>query len=109
RYGGYGVLTCKTNQVPFRGAGQSPHNFLLERSMDRVARELGIDRLELRRRNYIRRDQFPYQTPTGNVYDSGDYEGAMDLATEKADLEALREEQAAARSRGRLVGIGLAG
>jgi CO/xanthine dehydrogenase Mo-binding subunit len=109
RYGGYGVLTCKTNQVPFRGAGQSPHNFLLERTMDQVARELGIDRVELRRRNYIRRDEFPYQTPSGNVYDSGDYEGAMDLAIEKADLEALKQEQAAARHKGRLVGIGIAG
>jgi CO/xanthine dehydrogenase Mo-binding subunit len=109
RYGGYGVLTCKTNQVPFRGAGQSPHNFLIERSVDQVARELGIDRVEIRRRNYIRADEFPYEIPSGAKYDSGDYAGAMDLAIENAGLEALRAEQAAARAEGRLVGIGVAG
>ena len=54
-------------------------------------------------------DQFPYLTPSGNVYDSGDYEGAMDLAIQKAGLAALREEQATARRQGRLVGIGVAG
>jgi 2-furoyl-CoA dehydrogenase large subunit len=109
RYGGYGVLTCKTNQVPFRGAGQSPHNFLLERAMDQVARELGMDRVELRRRNYIGPDEFPYEIPSGARYDSGDYAGAMDLAIEKAGLPALLAEQAAARAEGRLVGIGVAG
>jgi 2-furoyl-CoA dehydrogenase large subunit len=109
RYGGYGVLTCKTNQVPFRGAGQSPHNFLLERAMDQVARELGIDRLELRRRNYIRREEFPYEIPSHAVYDSGDYQAALDLAVKEAGLDDLRAEQARARQEGRLFGIGVAG
>lgn len=109
RFGGYGVLTNKTNQVPFRGAGQSPHNFMIERSIDRVAAELGIDRVEIRRRNYIKPDQFPYLIPSGAVYDSGDYPGAMDLAIEKAGLKSLLEMQAEARAQGRLVGIGLAG
>jgi CO/xanthine dehydrogenase Mo-binding subunit len=109
RYGGYGVLTCKSNQVPFRGAGQSPHNFCLERSMDLIARELGIDRVEMRRRNYIQPDQFPYETPSGAVYDSGDYPGAMELAVSAADLPSLLAMQAAARRDGRLVGIGIAG
>lgn len=109
RYGGYGVLTNKSNQVPFRGAGQSPHNFCLERSVDRVAAALGIDRLEVRRRNYIQPYQFPYETPSGAVYDSGDYPGALEMAVREAGYDALLAEQAAARREGRLVGIGLAG
>jgi CO/xanthine dehydrogenase Mo-binding subunit len=109
RFGGYGVLTNKTNQVPFRGAGQSPHNFMIERSIDRVAAELGIDRLEIRRRNYIQPEQFPYLIPSGAVYDSGNYPGAMDLAVEKSDLKSLLEMQAEARAAGRLVGIGMVG
>src|SRR5262245_41183043 len=70
RYSGDLVFTCKTNQVPFRGNGQAPHNFMLERSMDLLAHDLGIDRVELRLRNYIQRDEFPYRTPSGSVYDS---------------------------------------
>lgn len=109
RYGGDLVFTCKTNQVPFRGAGQSPHNFALERTMDLLARDLGIDRIEIRLRNYISREAFPYTTPTGSVYDSGDYETAMDRLVREADLEGLRASQARARAEGRLVGIGIAG
>lgn len=109
RYGGYGVLTCKTNQVPFRGAGQSPHNFMIERTMDQVARELGIDRVELRRRNYIGKDEFPYTIPSKAVYDSGDYQGVLEMALEKADLESLHRQQEEARRNGKLFGIGFAG
>jgi 2-furoyl-CoA dehydrogenase large subunit len=109
RYGGDIVLTCKTNQVPFRGAGQSPHNFVLERVFDQLARELAIDRVEIRMRNYIHRDEFPYRTPSGSVYDSGDYHAGMDLLVDKADLAALRAERDRARQQGRLVGIGIAG
>ncbi len=109
RYGVCGVLTCKTNQVPFRGSGQSPHNFVLERTMDRLAAELGVDPIEIRRRNYIRADEFPYTIPTGAIYDSGDYDGAMRLAIAKADLPGLREKQARWRADGRLIGIGIAG
>jgi 2-furoyl-CoA dehydrogenase large subunit len=109
RFGGHGVLTNKTNQVPYRGAGQSPHNFMVERSIDRVAAELGIDRLEIRRRNYIQPDQFPYLIPSGAVYDSGNYPGVLDMAIEKAGLDRLLDMRAAAREEGRLVGIGLAG
>lgn len=109
RYGGYGVLTCKTNQVPFRGAGQSPHNFAIERTMDLLARDLGIDRVELRLRNYIQPDEFPYEIPGGAVYDSGNYPGAAELAIKQARFEDLLAEQAAARAAGRLYGIGTAG
>jgi CO/xanthine dehydrogenase Mo-binding subunit len=109
RYGGYGVLTCKTNQVPFRGAGQSPHNFAIERTMDLLARDLGIDRVELRLRNYIQPEQFPYEIPGGAIYDSGNYPGATEMALKQAGFEDLLAEQAAAREAGRLFGIGAAG
>ena len=109
RYGGYGVLTCKTNQVPFRGAGQSPHNFAVERTMDLLARDLGIDRVELRLRNYIQPEQFPYEIPGGAVYDSGNYPGAAEMGLKQARMEDLLAEQAEARAAGRLVGIGTAG
>jgi CO/xanthine dehydrogenase Mo-binding subunit len=109
RYSGDMVFTCKTNQVPFRGAGQAPHNFMLERTIDLIARDLGIDRIELRLKNYIRQDEFPYATPSGSIYDSGNYEGAMELLLKASDFEALRAEQAKARSEGRIVGIGIAG
>jgi len=109
RYGGYGVLTCKTNQVPFRGAGQSPHNFAVERTMDLLARDLDIDRVELRLRNYIQPEQFPYEIPGGATYDSGNYPGATEMALKQARFEDLLAEQAAARGAGRLFGIGTAG
>lgn len=109
RFRGWGVLTNKTNQVPFRGAGQSPHNFMIERSIDRMAAELRIDRLAIRRRNYIQPEDFPYLIPSGAVYDSGDYPAALQLATEKAGFPELLEMQAQAREQGRLVGIGIAG
>ncbi|HEY1297168.1 MAG TPA: xanthine dehydrogenase family protein molybdopterin-binding subunit, partial [Chloroflexota bacterium] len=109
RYSGDLVFTCKTNQVPFRGNGQAPHNFMLERTMDLVARDLGIDRIDLRLRNYIHREEFPYQTPSGSVYDSGNYEGAMERLLKESGFAALREEQVKARGEGRLVGIGIAG
>jgi 2-furoyl-CoA dehydrogenase large subunit len=109
RYGGYGVLTNKTNQQPFRGAGQSPHNFCLERMMDLVARDLGIDRMEIRLRNYIQPDQFPYTIPGGAIYDSGNYPAACELAADRIDLDTLRKQQIEARAEGRLFGIGFAG
>jgi 2-furoyl-CoA dehydrogenase large subunit len=109
RYGGYGVLTCKTNQVPFRGAGQSPHNFALERAMDLLARDLGLDRVEVRLRNYIQPGQFPYEIPGGAIYDSGNYPGATEMALKQARFEDLLAEQAQARAAGRWFGIGTAG
>jgi CO/xanthine dehydrogenase Mo-binding subunit len=109
RYGGDLVMTCKTNQVPFRGAGQSPHNFALERVMDQLALELDIDPVEIRLRNYLRPEEFPWKTPSGSVYDSGDYQGAMELVVRQAGLDGLRAERDRGRREGRLVGIGIAG
>jgi carbon-monoxide dehydrogenase large subunit len=83
-------------------------SYMIERLVQNAAYELGVDPAELRRKNFIRRDQFPYTSATGFVYDSGDYEGAMALALETVKYEDLRKEQAEARGRGELVGIGLA-
>jgi 2-furoyl-CoA dehydrogenase large subunit len=76
--------------------------------MDKVAALTGLDPAEARRRNFIGAGEFPYRTPTGGLYDSGDYRRAFDLALKNADYDALRAEQDAARSRGEYFGIGLA-
>jgi carbon-monoxide dehydrogenase large subunit len=83
-------------------------SYLVERLVQSAAYELGIDPAELRRRNFIQPDQFPYTSATGFEYDSGDYETAMNLALEKLGYEQLREEQLKAREQGRLLGIGIA-
>ncbi|UCE87242.1 MAG: xanthine dehydrogenase family protein molybdopterin-binding subunit, partial [Deltaproteobacteria bacterium] len=101
------VATNKLPASPYRGMGPPPHNLVLEQMMDIAARDLGLDPAEIRRRNYIPKDRFPYTIPSGNEYDSGDYEAALDKVLEMADYRRLREEQEAARKSGRLVGIGL--
>jgi aerobic carbon-monoxide dehydrogenase large subunit len=83
-------------------------SFLIERLVQNAAYELGLDPAELRRKNLIPADKFPYTSATGFEYDSGDYERAMNLALEKAGYRELREEQARLREQGRLLGIGLA-
>jgi len=83
-------------------------SYLIERLVQNAAYELGIDPAELRMRNFIQPDQFPYRSPTGFVYDSGDYPAALRAAMEMAGYEDLRREQAEKRARGELMGIGLA-
>src|ERR671918_769905 len=83
-------------------------SFFIERLVQTAAYELGIDPVELRRRNFIQPEQFPYTSATGFVYDSGDYETAMDKALEMLGYEDLKAEQAKAREEGKLLGIGLA-
>ncbi|HXQ52338.1 MAG TPA: xanthine dehydrogenase family protein molybdopterin-binding subunit [Stellaceae bacterium] len=102
------VVTNKTPEEAVRGFGQAPTNFAIETGMDLVARQLGIDRIELRRRNLIRRDQFPYQIPSGSTYDSGDYHAVLDKALAEADYPALVRRRDAARAKGGLAGIGIA-
>ena len=102
------VLTNKCQQGVFRGAGSDAGNFCLERLVDAAAQELGIDRVELRRRNFIAADRFPFKTPVGNVYDSGDYPAVLARALEMAPLADLQRLQQEARREGRYVGIGLA-
>src|SRR5437899_1403393 len=101
-------MTNKTPQEAVRGFGQSPTNFALERAMDRVARHLGMDRIELRRRNLIRRDEFPYLIPSGSTYDSGDYHTVLDKALAAANYPGLVKEREELRRRGKLAGIGIA-
>lgn len=105
RYGGTSVMTNKTNQAPFRGFGQGPHNYVLERSLDRIARVLEIDRVELRRRNLIPADAFPYRIPSGSTYDSGDYQAALELALAMPENPLVRRPEPPP---GKLVGVGLA-
>jgi carbon-monoxide dehydrogenase large subunit len=105
------VLVPFTNTmgtVPYRGAGRPEATYFIERAMDMLAARLGLDPAEVRRRNFIPPDRFPYTTLMGNSYDSGAYARSLDRALERAGYAALRREQAAARARGRLVGIGLA-
>jgi carbon-monoxide dehydrogenase large subunit len=83
-------------------------SYFIERLVQTAAYELGIDPAELRRRNFIRPEQFPYRSATGFEYDSGDYEAAFDLALEKAGYAELREEQARRRDDDKLLGIGIA-
>jgi carbon-monoxide dehydrogenase large subunit len=100
-----------TNKMPtdaYRGAGRPEASYFVERGMDMLARELGMDPADLRRKNFIAKDKFPYATQMGAVYDSGDYNAALDLALKVADWEDLKSARERLRADGRLVGIGLA-
>ncbi len=99
------VLTNKNQQGAYRGFGSEVNNWMLEQMVDKAARQLGIDPVEIRRRNFIR--EFPYFIPTGNVYDSGDYDGVLDKALKLAEYDHWRAEQVKAREEGRYIGIGL--
>ena len=101
------VFTNKTPTDAYRGAGRPEATYFVERAMDMLARELGMDPAEVRRKNFISKDKFPYQTQMGAVYDSGDYERALDLALEKSGWAGLKKQRDAARAEGRLVGLGL--
>ena len=85
QYEAISVCTNKSGQVPVRGFGQAPTNYMIEMSVDAVARHLQLDRLDVRRRNLIKADEFPYQIPTGSKYDSGDYHKVLDRCIELSD------------------------
>jgi len=102
------VRSVFTNTVPvdaYRGAGRPEAAFILERLADLAARELGMDRVEIRRKNFI--DKFPYQTPVALQYDSGDYFATLDAALDKSRWSTFEERRAEARKRGKLRGIGI--
>src|SRR5919201_414936 len=101
------VFTNKTPTDAYRGAGRPEATYFVERAMDMLARELKIDPAELRRKNFIKPNQFPFATQTGAIYDSGDYEKALDAALKAAQWDQLKAERDAARRQGRLVGLGL--
>ena len=100
-----------TNQTPVglnRGYGGPQFYFALERTMDIAARRLGIDPAELRRRNFIPKDAFPYRAPAGSILDAGDYAAALDELLRLADYDGLKRKRDGARRAGRLFGIGFA-
>ncbi len=104
------VKAIFTNTVPVdavRGAGRPEATYLLERLVDKAARELGIDRVEIRRKNLIQPDQFPYQTPVALQYDIGDYPATLDLALQAVDYPRLAERKEASKARGKLRGFGI--
>ncbi len=103
-----GVFTNKATTAPYRGAGRPEAAYILERTMDRAAYELGLDPAEVRRRNFIPPQSFPYTTVTGLYYDSGNYQAALDRALELADYTGWRAKQREYRANSRLLGIGLA-
>jgi len=103
------VVTTTTPVGAYRGAGRPEATWLLERALDMLAAELGIDPAEIRRTNFIPREAFPYRTPTGASYDSGDPGRALDAALRLAGYPQLRQEQAARIGRGQTwqLGIGI--
>ena len=102
-----GVFTNKMSTDAYRGAGRPEATYLIERVLDLVAAELKKDPIEVRRKNFPQPEDFPYATPTGLIYDSGDYQKALDLAVKVADYKKLRQEQAKLRKEGRYTGIGI--
>ena len=102
------VTTNKAAQEAVRGFGQAPTNYAIETAIDKVAAALGLDRIEVRRRNFIRKDEFPYLIPSGTHYDSGDYHTVVDKVLDRRRLPGARRERDALRASGMLAGIGIA-
>ena len=102
-----GVFTNKFATDAIRGAGRPEMTHWVEVMMDRLALEVGSDPVEIRRKNFIAKDKFPYETPLGIVYDSGNYEGTLDRMLEMLDLDGFRREQEELRGQGVHRGVGL--
>jgi carbon-monoxide dehydrogenase large subunit len=102
----FGLFTNTTPVDAYRGAGRPEATYIVERMMDLVAKKVGMDPVEIRRKNFIRPHEFPYTVATGITYDSGDYERALDRALEILDYKKARAEQEQARKQGRYLGIG---
>ena len=102
-----GVFTNTTQVDAYRGAGRPEAIFVLERSMDNAARQLGVDPLELRRRNFIPADKFPYRSSTGMLYDVGDFHKVLARAEREADIAGFAARKAETEAEGKLRGLGL--
>ena len=105
---GLGVITNKPTTGPYRGAGGPEGAFFMERTVDLIAGELGLDPVDVRRRNLIAHEAFPYVTATGLTYDSGNYAPALDRALEMAEYDSFRQAQKERKPGEPLIGIGLA-
>jgi 2-furoyl-CoA dehydrogenase large subunit len=108
QYRAVSVMSNKAAQEAVRGFGQAPTNYAIETAIDKVATALGLDRIEVRRRNFIRSDEFPYLIPSGTHYDSGDYHTVVAKVLAHADYEAMKRERDALRAAGQCAGIGIA-
>ena len=107
---GWTTIGVFTNKIPYdayRGAGRPEAAYIIERVMDLIADATGKDPVAVRRKNFIPKDAFPYETPTGMIYDSADYDAALDKALAIADYDKLRADQKAQRKDGRIVGVGV--
>jgi carbon-monoxide dehydrogenase large subunit len=99
-----------TNTSPvgaYRGAGRPEANYFMERLIDTAAREMGIDKVELRKRNHIRPEEMPFKTASGTTYDSGEFTTLLDKALELADVTGFAARKAESRARGKLRGLGI--
>ncbi len=101
------VMTNTSPVSSYRGAGRPEANYYVERLLDTAAREMGIDRLEIRRRNHIRAEQIPYQAPSGMTYDSGDFPAVFEKAVTFSDWHGFEARRAESKARGKLRGIGM--
>src|ERR1700754_2998988 len=108
QYRAQSVTTNKAVQEAVRGFGQAPTNYAIETAMDKVAAATGLERIEVRRRNFIRKDEFPYLIPSGSTYDSGDYHTVVDKVFAHIDFTAMEQERDHLRASGMLAGIGIA-
>ncbi len=107
QYHAVSVTTNKAVQEAVRGFGQSPTNYAIETAIDRVAEALDLDRIEVRKRNFIRSDEFPYLIPSGTRYDSGDYHAVADKVLAEVNWPELVAERDRLRSEGQMAGIGI--
>lgn len=103
----HGAYTSAAPVDAYRGAGRPEAAYLVERLVDTFARKAGLDPVDVRRKNFIPKDAFPYTVATGVTYDSGNYEPALDKALAKVDYKGFRKEQEAARKKGKYLGIGV--
>jgi len=102
-----GAFTNKMATDAYRGAGRPEATYLLERTMDLVAAELGLDPIDVRKRNFPQPNEFPFPTASGLIYDSGNYMAALERAVARSDYENLRQQQRQLRAQGRYLGIGV--
>src|SRR5690606_15973481 len=104
----HAVVTNTAPTAPYRGAGRPEANHFIERMLDLAANALGLDRVDIRRRNLVGRGDMPFRSAMGLTYDSGDFRGMMEQALVHADWSGFKARRTEARRRGRLAGIGLA-